>query len=144
MFSSVAGYLSCEQYISELMSVSIHLFLSTVGPDKGGYYHEMFLRGKQFLTKHIKRSKVKGTGPRKSVPPELVPDLYAFPPIASASAPRSMPRNAQYPSPALQQSSPTLAMLAGISQPVGFQQLQAVPGSIAPLDSTSSFPFVAS
>jgi hypothetical protein len=111
----------------------------TLGPDKGGYYHEMFLRGKQFLTKHIKRSKVKGTGPRKSVPPELVPDLYAFAPIPSAPTSRSLSRSAQYPSPAFQQNSGTLSMLAGTSQQVGFQHLPVVPGSIAPLGSTSSW-----
>lgn len=34
----------------------------TSGRDRGGYYHELFLRGKPFLCKRMMRTRIKGTG----------------------------------------------------------------------------------
>ena len=48
------------------------------GRDKGAYYHEMFLRGKAFLAKQIKRVKIKGQGPRKPNRPETEPNFYTM------------------------------------------------------------------
>jgi len=50
----------------------------TRGLDKGGYYHEMFLRGKAFLSPRIMRVKVKGTGVRARSNPEQEPDLWTL------------------------------------------------------------------
>lgn len=48
----------------------------TRGPDAGGYYHELFLRGKDFLCKKMMRTKVKGTGYKAASSPEHEPDFY--------------------------------------------------------------------
>lgn len=51
----------------------------TIGQDKGGHYHELFLRGKQFLARRIPRFKVKNEGARKPTCPESEPDFYSYP-----------------------------------------------------------------
>eukprot|EP00980_Cylindrotheca_fusiformis_P020273 scaffold7330_cov146-Cylindrotheca_fusiformis.AAC.12 len=51
----------------------------TKGRDKGGYYHELFLRGKVFLAQNIHRIKVKGTKIRARSNPEQEPNFYALP-----------------------------------------------------------------
>jgi hypothetical protein len=48
----------------------------TRGSDSGGYYHERFLRGKEFLCKHMVRTKVKGTKFKAASSPDQEPDLY--------------------------------------------------------------------
>jgi HSF-type DNA-binding len=48
----------------------------TRGRDAGAYYHEMFLRGKFFLTKKMLRTKIKGTKFKASSNPEQEPDFY--------------------------------------------------------------------
>lgn len=53
----------------------------TGGLDKGGYYHELFLRGKISLAYDINRMRVKGTGVRMPTNPDSEPNLYALPPI---------------------------------------------------------------
>lgn len=51
----------------------------TQGRDKGGYYHELFLRGRTLLALKMQRTKVKGTGARKASSPETEPDFYQMP-----------------------------------------------------------------
>mmetsp|Transcript_18423 Transcript_18423/g.32497 ORF Transcript_18423/g.32497 Transcript_18423/m.32497 type:complete len:392 (-) Transcript_18423:441-1616(-) len=51
----------------------------TRGRDRGGYYHELFLRGKQFLAHNIQRIKVKGTGVRARSNPDAEPDFWSMP-----------------------------------------------------------------
>ncbi len=51
----------------------------TRGRDKGGYYHELFMRGKLFLANRIKRSKVKGTKIKAVTSPETEPNFYCMP-----------------------------------------------------------------
>jgi hypothetical protein len=53
----------------------------TSGRDKGGYYHELFLKGKRFLCHRIVRLKIKGTGVRKASSPETEPQFYNMPPL---------------------------------------------------------------
>jgi hypothetical protein len=53
----------------------------TKGCDKGGYYHELFMRGKLFLANRIKRSKVKGTKIKAVTSPETEPDFYSMPSV---------------------------------------------------------------
>jgi hypothetical protein len=50
--------------------------LNLTGRDKGGYYHELFLRSKRFLSHRIQRIKIKGTGSRKPSSPETEPNFY--------------------------------------------------------------------
>jgi hypothetical protein len=57
----------------------------TKGQDKGGYYHELFLRGKVFLSQNIQRVKVKGTKIRARSNPEQEPNFYALPWILAQS-----------------------------------------------------------
>jgi hypothetical protein len=53
----------------------------TRGSDSGGYYHELFLRGKTFLCKHMVRTKVKGTKFKAASSPEQEPDFFVLPPV---------------------------------------------------------------
>jgi HSF-type DNA-binding len=58
----------------------------TTGRDKNGYFHEFFLRGKQFLAKKIQRNKIKGQGPRKPSSPDLEPNFYLMAPLPDIAA----------------------------------------------------------
>ena len=51
----------------------------TRGQDRGGYYHELFLKGRVFLAHSIQRIKVKGTGVRARSNPEQEPNFWAMP-----------------------------------------------------------------
>lgn len=53
----------------------------TRGPDAGGYYHELFLRGKVNLCKRMQRTKVKGTMFKAASSPENEPDFYKMAPV---------------------------------------------------------------
>lgn len=48
----------------------------TRGNDSGGYYHELFLRGKTFLCKQMNRTKVKGTRFKAASSPDQEPNFY--------------------------------------------------------------------
>lgn len=48
------------------------------GKDAGAYYHELFLRGKGFLTKRMLRTKIKGTKFKAASNPDEEPDFYAM------------------------------------------------------------------
>ncbi len=64
----------------------------TAGPDKGSYYHELFLRSKKALCRAIHRMKVKGTGCRMASNPRQEPNFYAMepmPPVARNGEPRA-------------------------------------------------------
>jgi hypothetical protein len=50
----------------------------TRGKDAGGYYHELFLRGKGNLTKRMKRTKIKGTKFKAASSPDQEPDFYSM------------------------------------------------------------------
>lgn len=57
----------------------------TSGKDRGGYYHELFLRGKPFLCKRMMRTRIKGTGIKAASSPQTEPDFYAMPPVQDFS-----------------------------------------------------------
>jgi hypothetical protein len=61
--------------------------LNLIGRDKGGYYHELFLRNKHFLSYRIQRMKIKGTGARKPGSPDTEPNFYNTPFLRSANIP---------------------------------------------------------
>lgn len=48
----------------------------TRGEDAGGYYHELFLRGRLFLAKRMCRTKIKGTKFKAASNPEHEPNFY--------------------------------------------------------------------
>lgn len=48
----------------------------TSGPDKGGYYHERFLRGKPALCEGMLRTRIKGKGSKSASNPEAEPNFY--------------------------------------------------------------------
>ena len=50
----------------------------TRGRDRGGYYHELFLKGRVFLAHSIQRIKVKGTGVRARSNPDQEPDFWTM------------------------------------------------------------------
>jgi len=58
----------------------------TSGTDKGAYYHELFLRGKDALAYRIQRLKIKGTGVRKAGSPETEPCFYSMPSLSRCHA----------------------------------------------------------
>lgn len=51
----------------------------TKGNDRGGYYHELFLKNRVFLAHSIQRIKVKGTGVRARSNPDQEPDFWSMP-----------------------------------------------------------------
>lgn len=53
----------------------------TRGADAGGYYHELFLRGKPHLTTRMVRTKIKGTGYKAASNPACEPDFYNMSPV---------------------------------------------------------------
>uniref|UniRef100_A0A7S2YLZ9 HSF-type DNA-binding domain-containing protein n=1 Tax=Entomoneis paludosa TaxID=265537 RepID=A0A7S2YLZ9_9STRA len=58
----------------------------TRGADSGGYYHELFLRGKPFLCKRMIRTKVKGTKFKAASSPDQEPDFYTMPSVVVTPA----------------------------------------------------------
>lgn len=63
----------------------------TTGRDRNGYYHELFLRSKRFLSQGIIRQKFKGTGPRKPSEPEKEPNLYSYPHLPATKSASERP-----------------------------------------------------
>jgi hypothetical protein len=57
----------------------------TSGRDRGGYYHELFLRGKPFLCKRMMRTRIKGTGIKAASSPQTEPDFYSMPSVKDFS-----------------------------------------------------------
>jgi len=54
----------------------------STGPDNGGYYHELFLKGRPGLCVNMKRTKVKGASKLKR-DPDTEPNFYAMRPITT-------------------------------------------------------------
>jgi hypothetical protein len=110
----------------------------TKGQDKGGYYHELFLRAKVFLSHSIQRIKVKGTKIRARSNPAQEPNFYALPWVmeqcnSSSSANYSVPVAPIDPSVPPQDSS--LDTLVDISPDLwqilpGEKPLERIPASI--------------
>ncbi|KAL7541352.1 hypothetical protein ACHAXR_010850 [Thalassiosira sp. AJA248-18] len=81
----------------------------TGGLDKGGYYHEMFLRGKVSLSYDIHRMRVKGTGVRLPTNPDNEPNFYALMPVTNMDAdPMAVP---PLPAPKVSSSDASLAFV---------------------------------
>jgi hypothetical protein len=56
------------------------------GPDKGAYYHELFLRGRPNLSTHIYRMRVKGTRIKCASCPESEPNFYRMTALEQCSS----------------------------------------------------------
>jgi len=68
------------------------------GPDKGGYYHEMFLRGKQFLAELIPRVRVKAEkAPRNTTDYPQYPDFETMSHLPPSSPENVFPSDCQIP-----------------------------------------------
>ena len=46
--------------------------------DASGYYHEYFLRDREFLAKRMMRQRIKGTKIKGAASPDAEPDFYAM------------------------------------------------------------------
>jgi hypothetical protein len=95
---------------SFLLTGSWHLS----GPDTGGYYHPLFLRGMISLAENIPRISIKGKGPRKMVP-ENAPNFYDLPHLPYAKA-------ATLPSSIAESSNPSSSLaLSGVEDTMSLQ-----------------------
>jgi hypothetical protein len=73
------GYFKLSKLASFQRQLNLYGFQRlTRGRDRGGYYHELFLRNKVFLAHSIQRVKVKGTGVRARSNPDQEPDLWTM------------------------------------------------------------------
>jgi len=81
----------------------------TRGRDRGGYYHELFLKGKVFLAHSIQRIKVKGTGVRARSNPDAEPDFWTMPWVDA-------PTSGQMKTPPVSQSNNQIVMDKAIAQ----------------------------
>ncbi|CAJ1959218.1 unnamed protein product [Cylindrotheca closterium] len=109
----------------------------THGKDRGGYYHELFLRSMPFLAQGIQRIKVKGTGVRARSNPHQEPNFYkmSFVGTRSLSVPMPLPRSrpvASFPTTFMPIPSP---MSLSIPTPV---MSQPAPHASLPLQSSYS------
>lgn len=101
----------------------------TKGPDRGSYYHELFLRGKKFLCRGINRMKIKGTGARMASNPEAEPDFYQMIPMGeSVDAPFS--------------SAADMCPSSNSSANVGTLQTSGLAEPLPPLEEVTSNTFV--
>lgn len=98
----------------------------TVGLDKGGYYHELFLRGRPDLVARIQRVKVKGTGVRAKANPKEEPNLYLYPAVDTIAATAASMNDSEIP--------PTVSPER---QPSSLPQVLPVASSVTP---ENSFP----
>lgn len=58
----------------------------TAGRDRGGYYHELFLRDRLFLCQNMSRMRIKGTGIKSKASPETEPNFYKLPLVKQPNA----------------------------------------------------------
>ena len=75
-------YFASSRYPSFKRQLSWYKFVRiTIGPDKGSYYHEFFLRGRPDLTERIRRNRnqSKNSSALESNAKLLPPDFYKFP-----------------------------------------------------------------
>jgi HSF-type DNA-binding len=79
MASILPTYFQLSKFPSFQRQLNLYGFRRlTKGPDRGGYYHEYFLRGKPFLLSKIKRMKLKGTGVRARSNPDEEPNFWSM------------------------------------------------------------------
>ncbi len=76
-------YFKMSKFASFLRQLNLYGFqrLTGKGDDQGGYYNELFLRGKVALAYRIPRLRIKGNRVRARGNPEREPNFYTMPPI---------------------------------------------------------------
>ena len=74
---NMKSYSSFQRQLDRYCFKAITRFNS---PDKGAYYHELFLRGRPSLTQLIRGKRKKGNGFKPLPSPENEPDFYSLPP----------------------------------------------------------------
>jgi HSF-type DNA-binding len=106
-------YFKMSKFPSFLRQVNLYGFrrLTRKGPDKGGYYHELFLRNKKDLASAIPRLRIKGNGVRTKSNPACEPDFYKMP---TAPAVTAVPKTIE---PSIATSAPSFPMLEQIDAP---------------------------
>lgn len=67
-----------SSFLRQLNLYSFNRF-SAGNTNKGSYYHELFLRGKKFLSRRMTRQKVNGNRIRSAGNPDEEPDLSMYP-----------------------------------------------------------------
>eukprot|EP00934_Nitzschia_sp_Nitz4_P009278 Nitzschia sp. Nitz4//scaffold41_size133979//132542//133555//NITZ4_003375-RA/size133979-processed-gene-0.269-mRNA-1//-1//CDS//3329551554//9268//frame0 len=90
----------------------------TRGRDRGGYYHELFLKKKVFLAHSIQRIKIKGTGVRARSNPDQEPDFWSMPWIGQEQQPLMAHPQMVVPSYHPTMSMPLYPNVAPSSQPM--------------------------
>lgn len=98
----------------------------TKGKDRGGYYHELFLRGKVFLAQSIQRIKVKGTKIRARSNPDQEPNFYAMPWVVENNKKTTTTTNSSYNNRAVVERDP-LDELVGLTIPPSMWDLDETP-----------------
>jgi HSF-type DNA-binding len=75
------AYFKMNKFPSFLRQLNLYGFrrLTRKGPDRGGYYHECFLRNKKLLSCRIPRLRIKGNRVRPRSDPFSEPDFYQMP-----------------------------------------------------------------
>lgn len=68
----------------------------TRGKDRGGYYHELFLKDREFLAHSIVRIKVKGTGVRARSNPDQEPNFWSGLPWVNGHSSQQQDEPAQH------------------------------------------------
>ena len=79
-------FTQCSKLSSFQRQLNIYGFKRiTQGLDRGGYYHEYFLRGRSDLSVFVQRKRVQGTKRRARSSPATEPDFYSMKPVTSPS-----------------------------------------------------------
>ncbi|KAL3937313.1 MAG: hypothetical protein SGBAC_007565 [Bacillariaceae sp.] len=93
------------------------------GPDTGGYYHELFLRGRPGLCVNMQRTRIKGV-PKQPDDPDNEPDFYSLPtmPDTANFFPKHIPVSNMAPPPMF--PSYMYPMPAGVAGPYTMAQTQ--------------------
>lgn len=113
----------------------------TKGPDKNGYYHELFLRGKPGLASLIQRQKLKGTKTRRAASPESEPNFYSMTPMPSNTPSIPPPAAAAAKAPMAWPASSALGSLASPrSDSLTLQKI--VPSILSPVAFETTVHFV--
>ena len=123
----------------------------TRGPDRGGYYHELFLRGKPDLAHTIQRTKVKGTCVRARSNPQQEPNFWTMDWMEEerddARSPPSLVADTSsssfvYPGTWLGPSMVTASIVPIVSPPTGARKQVIVPSADAtPMDDDTVYAF---
>ena len=79
-------FTQCSKLSSFQRQLNIYGFKRiTQGLDRGGYYHEYFLRGRSDLSVFLQRKRIRGTKRRARSSPATEPDFYSMKPLPGPS-----------------------------------------------------------